>query len=165
MSSILSTLGLRAAGGSPAPSHAAAFLVGNWVFAHMATNSRWEKMRLGIDNNVAPREDLATIGEAAVKEGKISRSTLNRLKRKDATSTNLIDGFPFLVASILFATVAGVPNETINTIGVWYSVSRIAYAVSYIYGETQAMGSIRSLAWLSANISCITGLVLASKRL
>ncbi|KAJ5909210.1 hypothetical protein N7495_001892 [Penicillium taxi] len=63
---------------------------------------RGTKIWLGIDNNVAPREDLATIGEAAVKAGKISRRTLNKVKREEAANANAIEGYPFFAAASKF---------------------------------------------------------------
>lgn len=66
---------------------------------------------------------------------------------------------------VLLSVYAGVPNETINKIGVCYTVSRVAFSILYSYIETGPASYLRSLAWWSGNISCITGLVLASKRL
>lgn len=66
---------------------------------------------------------------------------------------------------VLLAMYAGVPNETINKIGVWYTASRLAHAVAYIYTESRAWSFLRSIAWWSANASCITAAVLAGKKL
>lgn len=98
-SSILSTLGLRAAAGVQTPNHAATFLLANWFLAYGLMSTRGDKMRYGIDNNVAPREDLAKYGEIAVKEGKIDRRTLNRIKRQEAATANAIEGYSFFVAA------------------------------------------------------------------
>ncbi|KAJ6130975.1 hypothetical protein N7523_001435 [Penicillium sp. IBT 18751x] len=179
MSSILSTIGLRAAPGEQTPNYAAGFLVANWVFAYALMSTRGTKMRLGLDNNVAPREDLSKYGEAAVQAGKISQRTLNKLKRQEAAHANAVEGYPLFVAaiisigsgrvlisnSVLLSVVAGVPHKTINAIGVWYSLSRIAYSLCYSYIETRNLSYLRSVTWWSGNISCITGLVLAGKRL
>ncbi|KAJ5260528.1 Glycoside hydrolase family 28 [Penicillium angulare] len=118
MSSIVNTLGLRSVPGVPTPNHAATLLLVNWFFAYGVMSTRVTKTRLRIDNNVAPREDLATLGEAAVKSGKIDRKALNKLKRQEAAHANAVEGYSFFVAAILTALFAGVPNETINTIGV-----------------------------------------------
>lgn len=59
----------------------------------------FKKISLGIDNNVAPREDLAVVGEPAVKSGKLSRSVLNRLKREEAAHANAIGAFPRVCSS------------------------------------------------------------------
>lgn len=56
-------------------------------------------MWLGLDHNSAPREDLAKYGEAAVQSGKISRGTLNRLKRQEAAHANAVEGFPLFIAA------------------------------------------------------------------
>ena len=55
-------------------------------------------MAYGIDNNFAPREDLAKHGEAAVKSGKITRQTLEGLKRREAAHMNSVENFPLFVA-------------------------------------------------------------------
>lgn len=70
-----------------------------------------------------------------------------------------------LIYLVLSAWFAGVPNETINTIGVWYTASRVAFGLSYWLIETNPMSYLRSVFWWSGNVSCITALVLASKRL
>jgi uncharacterized MAPEG superfamily protein len=62
-------------------------------------STRGTKMRLGLDHNVAPREDLGKYGEAAVQAGKISRSALNKLKRQEAAHANAVEGFPLFVAA------------------------------------------------------------------
>ncbi|KAJ5086263.1 hypothetical protein NUU61_007570 [Penicillium alfredii] len=165
MSAILTTLGLRAAPGQQPPNHASAFLVANWLFAYVLMSTRGSKFRYGIDNNVAPREDLSKYGEAAVQAGKLSRSTLNKLKRQEAAHANAVEGYPLFVAAIILSVLAGVPNETINTIGVWYTASRIAFSLAYSYIESKPLSFLRSVVWWSGNISCITGLVLAGKKL
>ncbi|KAJ5901387.1 hypothetical protein N7504_007381 [Penicillium tannophilum] len=146
MSSILTTVGLRATPGEQVPNHAATLLLANWALAYGLMSTRLTKIYYGIDNNIAPREDLATFGEAAVKAGKLDRRTLNNLK-------------------LFTAAYAGVPSETINTIGVWYTLSRIAYSLCYTYIEKKSLSYLRSVTWWSGNISCITGLALAAKKL
>jgi uncharacterized MAPEG superfamily protein len=65
-------------------------------------STRGSKMRLGLDHNVLPREDLSKYGEAAVKAGKISQKTLNKLKRKEAAHANAVEGYPLFVAASEF---------------------------------------------------------------
>lgn len=67
--------------------------------------------------------------------------------------------------TVILAVVAGVPNEQINTIGVWYTASRVAFSLLYSYIETPALSYLRSTAWWSGNISCIIALVQAGKKL
>ncbi|KAJ5660727.1 uncharacterized protein N7484_000099 [Penicillium longicatenatum] len=165
MSAILTTLGLRAAPGGQVPNHAATLLLANWALAYGLMSTRLTKLYYGIDNNAAPREDLATFGEAAVKAGKLDRRTLNKLKRREAAHANAVEGYSLFVAAILTAAYAGVPTESINTIGVWYTLSRVAYGLAYTYIESKSLSYLRSVAWWSGNISCITGLVLAAKKL
>ncbi|KAJ5129158.1 uncharacterized protein N7515_005197 [Penicillium bovifimosum] len=164
-SALLSILGLRAAPGQVPANHAAGFLVVNWAFAFGIMSTRATKIRLGLDHNVSPREDLSKYGEAAVQSGKISRRTLDRLKRQEAAHANAQEGYSLFVAAILVSLYAGLPNETINTVGAWYSVSRVAYSLLYTYIEFHHLSYLRSVAWWSGNISCIYALVQASKKL
>lgn len=165
MSTTLTTLGLRAASGQQPPNHAAGYLVANFVLAYALLSTRGGKIRHGLDHNVSPREDLSKYGEAAVQAGKLSRTTLNRLKRQEAAHANAVEGFPFFVAGILLAVQAGVPSETINIIGAWYTLSRVAYGLAYVFIESETLSFIRSLLWWSGNSACITALVFAGKRL
>lgn len=71
----------------------------NWAFAYALMSTRGSKIRLGLDHNVAPREDLSKYGEAAVKAGKISQRTLNKLKRQEAAHANAVEGYPLFVAA------------------------------------------------------------------
>ncbi|CAG8333123.1 unnamed protein product [Penicillium salamii] len=162
---LLTTIGLRAAPGQTAANHASGFLIANWVWAFCLMSNRGAKVRLGIDNNVCPWEDLTTFGEAAVQAGKISRSTLNKPKRREAAHANAQEGYPLFVAAILISLFAGVPNETINTIGLWYTISSVAYSVLYTKITSKPASFLRSVAWRSGNISCIYGLIQANKKL
>ncbi|KAI2790376.1 hypothetical protein POX_d05887 [Penicillium oxalicum] len=165
MSSFLTTLGLRAASDGHVPNRAAGLLLTNWLLAYCWMSTRFTKIALGIDNNIAPREDLATIGEAAVESGKISRKTLNRLKREEAAHANAIENYTVFVAATLIAVIAKVPNKDVNKYGLWYTASRIAFSLCYSYGETRRMSNFRSLFWWSGNISCICAFVAAAKNL
>ncbi|KAJ5186727.1 hypothetical protein N7449_011491 [Penicillium cf. viridicatum] len=165
MSALLTTLGLRAAPGQVPANHASALLVVNWFFAYLLTSPRGAKIRLGLDHNANPREDLTTYGEAAVQSGKITRRALDQLKRQTSAHANVQEGFTLFVAAILVSLYAGLPNETLNAVGVWYSVSRVAYHLFYVKIETHSLSFLRSAAWWSSNISCLYALVQASKKL
>lgn len=65
----------------------------------------------------------------------------------------------------MLSVFAGVPHETINTIGVWYTVSRVAFSLCYSYIDSSNLSYLRSLAWWSGNVSCIVALVQAGKKL
>lgn len=147
-------------------------------------------MWLGLDHNSAPREDLAKYGEAAVQSGKISRGTLNRLKRQEAAHANAVEGFPLFIAAststllltvvvfiffapsvhqsdqtVLLGIFTGLPAETINGVGAWYSVSRVLFTISYALTESEGMSLLRSAFWISGNVGCIAGLLEAAKSL
>ena len=70
-----------------------------------------------------------------------------------------------LTQSVLLAAHAGVPSETINGIGLWYTLSRVAFGLAYVFIESEPLSFLRSVFWWSGNASCITALVLASKKL
>ncbi|KAE8415395.1 hypothetical protein BDV36DRAFT_285413 [Aspergillus pseudocaelatus] len=162
---VLTTLGLRAAPGEQASNHAVAYLLVNWLISFGVFSTRREKLKLGIDHNQAPREDLATFGEAAVQSGKITRQTLNRLKRQEAIMANSAEHYPLFVAAILVALHAGVSNDIINRIGLWYTVSRLAFGLCYKHIESLKLSFVRSFFWWSGNICCFTGFWFASKKL
>ncbi|RAK74942.1 uncharacterized protein BO72DRAFT_450224 [Aspergillus fijiensis CBS 313.89] len=163
--SLLTTLGLRATPSSPTPNHAAGYIIGNWFLAHGILNPRAAIRRLGQDHNNAPRENLLKYGEAAVQAGKITRGQLNRLKRREAAYENVIEGFPLFIAGVLLALHAGVPTEIINWIGLWFSVMRVAYATAAVAIESEPLNFVPSLLWWLGNVSCLTALMLAGKRL
>ncbi|KAJ6190062.1 hypothetical protein N7519_000083 [Penicillium mononematosum] len=165
MSALFTTLGLRASDQPPA-NHASALLMVNWFFAYILSSPRGAKIRLGLDHNANPREDLTTYGEAAVQSGKITRRTLDKLKRQTSAHANAQEGYTlFVAATVLVSLYAGLPNETINTVGVWYSISRVAYHLLYCNVESHSLSFLRSAAWWSGNISCLYALVQASKKL
>jgi hypothetical protein len=98
-SAILTTLGLRAAAGQQPANYASGFLVANWFLAFCFMSIRGEKIYYGLDHNVSPREDLSKYGERAVQEGKLSRRTLEKLKRKEAAHANAQEGYTLFVAA------------------------------------------------------------------
>ncbi|KAB8227800.1 MAPEG family protein [Aspergillus alliaceus] len=165
MSTIWTVLGLHAAPGEQASNHAVAYLLASWFISFGVFSARGEKIKLRLDHNQAPREDLAKYGEAAVQSGKISRQTLNRLKRQEAIMANSAEHYPLFVAAILVALHAGVPNEIINRIGLWYAVSRLAFGFCYKYIESFKLSFLRSACWWSSNICCFTAFWFASKKL
>ncbi|KAB8205658.1 hypothetical protein BDV34DRAFT_212995 [Aspergillus parasiticus] len=162
---VLTTLGLQAPPGEQASNHAVAYLLANWLISFGVFSTRREKLMLGIDHNQAPREDLAKFGEAAVQSGKITRQTLNRLKRQEAIMANSAEHYPLFVAAILVALHAGVSNDIINRIGLWYAVSRLAFGFCYKYIESLKLSFVRSFFWWSGNICCFTAFWFASKKL
>lgn len=139
----------------PPPNYVAGFLVTNFLFAHMASNTRWPKKYYGLDHNDCPRQDLDKYGDAMVKEGKLSRKALDALKRQEAAHSNNIDNFPFFVGTMLFALYSGVPNVVINQVGALYTVIRIAYTVAYTVTGTEEGSWVRSGLWLAGNGLCI----------
>ncbi|KAL9075461.1 MAG: hypothetical protein Q9161_001533 [Pseudevernia consocians] len=163
--SILTIIGLQAAGAQQPPNYAPAFTIANWFFAYCTLSTRFSKISLGIDHNTSPREDLSKYGDAAVRAGKLSQRRLEQIRRMQSAHENSVEGFTLFVAAVVFATYGGVPNATVNGICVWYTLSRLAYGAAYIWIESRRLSMVRSAIWWSCNASCITGLVLAGRAL
>ena len=70
-----------------------------------------------------------------------------------------------LICLVLVALHAGVSNDIINRIGLWYAVSRLAFGLCYKHIESLKLSFVRSFFWWSGNICCFTGFWFASKKL
>lgn len=103
MTSFLQNLGLHSTAISPLsiPNYAPHFLIGNFLFSYMASNSRWAKMYYGLDHNACPRQDLDKYAEVMVKEGKMERGTLEMLRRQEAAHANNVENFPLFASSLV----------------------------------------------------------------
>lgn len=167
MSSLLTAIGLRAPTplDSPIPNYGPAFLAFHFLWAYGILSSRTLKQWYGIDHQVSPREDLAKYGEAAVRDGKITRKQLDMLKRIESAHANSVENYSFLVGSLLFASYAGVPSQIINAAGLSYTIARIIYGFVYIFVDSPTWSQTRGLVWWWGNVSCFTLLYQAGKRL
>lgn len=154
MSSLAAILGLKSNTLTTVPNYAPYHAIFNFLFAYAFLSSRALKNRYGLDHNVNPREDVSRFGERAVQEGKITRAQLNLLKRNEAAHANAVEHFPMFIGSALFATVAKVPNETINRACLAYSIARLVYAVAYLAFDKVQLSYLRSLAWWASNFTC-----------
>ncbi|KIV78884.1 hypothetical protein PV11_06489 [Exophiala sideris] len=155
MSSLAAVLGLNSNTLTPTPNYAPYHAIFNFLSAYVFFSSRFLKNSYGIDHNVNPREDVARFGERAVQEGKITQKQLNLLKRNEALHANAVDHFPMFIGSALFATVAKVPNETVNRACLVYTIARLVYAAAYLTIDKVALSYIRSLAWWAGNFTCM----------
>ncbi|KAJ9354842.1 hypothetical protein DTO027B9_4558 [Paecilomyces variotii] len=167
MSSSSTGLGLRAAGilDSNTPNYGPAFLGFHFLFAYGVLSSRTLKQWYGIDHNESPREDLVKYGEDAVRTGKITRRQLDMLKRNEAAHANSVENFTLLVASVLYASHAGVPAYTINAACLSYTVARMIYGTVYILIDHPTWSQVRGITWWWGNLSCLFLLWKAGKRL
>jgi len=148
-----SQLGLLSSTGSLAAP--AGFLAWNWAFAYLALSSRTPKQYFGIDHNGNPRQDLAQHGEAAVREGKMTRAQLDMIQRMEAATANSIDGYTFFAASVLFALVAKVPRPALLKACTTYTVARLVYGVVYTFVAGGPWSQLRGVAWWTGNCSCM----------
>lgn len=165
MATLAGALGLNSTSNPLIGNYAAHHAIFNFVLAYLALSPRTLKQKYRLDHNVSPRDDIARFGEKAVQDGKITREQLNMIKRNDAAHANSMEHYPFFVASILFATVAKVPNSSINRACTIYSVSRVLYGLAYIYVTKVKWSYLRSTAWWSSNICCLYLLWQSAKRL
>jgi uncharacterized MAPEG superfamily protein len=161
MSSLLSTLGLRA----PTANYGPAILGFNFFFAYGLLSSRTLKQFYGLDHNESPREDLAKYGDIAVRDGKITAAQLRMLRRNEAAHANAVENFTLLVASVLFASHAGVEAATINRAALSYTAARFCHAAVYILIEHRQWSQLRGLSWWWGNLSCFFMLWKAGKML
>ncbi|KAJ5403538.1 hypothetical protein N7509_003409 [Penicillium cosmopolitanum] len=167
MASILTAVGLRATDtlNTSIPNYGPAFVGFHFIYAYGILSSRTLKQWYGVDHQASPREDLAKYGEAAVRDGKLTRKQLDMLKRNDAAHANSVENFTLLVASILFASHAGVPARTINVAGLSYTLARLCYGAVYILIDHPTWSQLRGLVWWWGNASCLYLLWRAGKSL
>jgi uncharacterized MAPEG superfamily protein len=162
--SILTTLGLRPST-QPISSLAPSLLIFQWLHAYIVLSSRTLKQIHGFDNNISPRDDVTKYGQEMIKKGKITQRDLDRVRRMEAAQANSIESFGLLGVSSLLAMHAGVNTGTVNGLMAVYVLARVGYSLAYVLVETRSLSYIRSLMFWIGNISCVTMMVLAGKRL
>ncbi|KAH8695649.1 hypothetical protein BGW36DRAFT_383051 [Talaromyces proteolyticus] len=166
MSKLLSILGLRAAGSFQSldltttttmiPNYGPAYLMFNFIFAYGILSSRTLKRYYKIDHNVSPREDLTKYGEAAVRDGKLTRRQLEMLKRNEAAHANAVENYTFLVAAIVLATGTGVDHVLINLMSLVYTLARVAYGIFYLLIDDPVWSHLRGISWWVGNMTCFS---------
>lgn len=147
-----------------APNHASTFLIANFITAYVL-GPRLGKIYFKFDHNLSPREDCSKYGEKMVTEGKLSRRSLDLVRRWEGAHANAMEGFPLFVAGVLLALHAGVEMGRLNGLMAGYTVLRVGYLVSYLAIEKEKLSVVRTAFWWSGNICCLTMLVLAGKQL
>lgn len=152
--SLFATLDLFGSGGS-VPNYSPFFLGFQFVYAYGILSSRTLKQWYGLDHNVSPREDLAKYGEAAIREGKLTRRQYDMLKRNEAAHANSVEGFSLFVAGLGLASIAGVSTRVINAAGLSYTVARLAYGAIYILVDHPKWSQLRGVVWWWGNLSCL----------
>ncbi|KAH7398023.1 hypothetical protein BKA64DRAFT_56058 [Cadophora sp. MPI-SDFR-AT-0126] len=147
------------------PSYACRFLIFNFIFAYGLLSTRFVKRYYGFDHNACPRQDVERYGEKMVRDGKMSRAALERVRRMENAHANSVEGFAVFVGGVLLALHAGVPTEKLNGLMVVYSVARIGYGLAYILIENEHLALIRTVFWYAANITCVIMMAMAGKRM
>lgn len=108
----------------------------------------------GIDNNEAPRDDIAKYGDSAVKSGKITLRQLNLIKRAGAAHSNRVENYAVFAAATVLAVATGVPRSIVNSQCLLYSVSSVAYGACYVLIETTPLSLLRTLSWYGGCWAC-----------
>jgi uncharacterized MAPEG superfamily protein len=156
MTSLFTALGLRPSSLlTPAPTYTGYYIIFNFVFAYAGLSARALKFHYRLDHNVAPRQDIATYGEAALKAGKINQQQLNMLKRNQAAHENAVENFPLFVGALLYAHHCGLPTTTINASALVYSFVRLVYGAVYVWGKSPTVSWMRTVCWWTGNITCL----------
>ncbi|TGO50620.1 hypothetical protein BOTNAR_0386g00060 [Botryotinia narcissicola] len=100
-----------------------------------------------------------------MKEGKLTKRQLDRIKRVQSASSNSIEHFAFFLGCIILAQQARHPVQTINKFGLSYNLARIGYGFAYTFMETRNTSVLRTAFWWWSNVSCIDILLKAGKAL
>ncbi|KAM0338648.1 hypothetical protein ACHAPQ_002179 [Fusarium lateritium] len=73
------------------------------------------------------------------------------LLRAKAATENGFETLGLYAAGLVAANFAGVPTPTINTLGLGYVASRVAYNVAYLWLQSDpALSRVRSLVWVTS---------------
>ncbi|RMD42705.1 hypothetical protein DV735_g2399, partial [Chaetothyriales sp. CBS 134920] len=175
MASLRATLGLGTAAGTVAarglssasnvPNHAPVFLFINFILAYAILPSTLLKCWYGIHHNESPRYDLVKYGRAAVKSGRMTHKQLEMIQRAESAHADLVENYAFFVATMAFATFAGVDNAEVNQTGLVYTVAQILYGLAYILIDDRLWSEIRGYPWWVGNNYCLYLLLKAGQKL
>jgi uncharacterized MAPEG superfamily protein len=155
MSSLSTSIGLRAINGIQPPSYAGGYLIFHFIWAYGITSTRTLKQILGIDHNVSPREDLSKFGPEAVRSGKITQKQLDMLKRNEGAHANSYEHYPVFASAMIWAHVAGLDTVDINASALIYTVARLCYVAIYVLVDKPLLSQLRGLCWWTGNVVCI----------
>ncbi|KAF7897770.1 uncharacterized protein EAF01_008736 [Botrytis porri] len=150
---------------SPTINHTIPYILTNWTFSYLVLASRHWKQYYGFDHNESPRYDIQEYGERMVREGKLTKRQLDRVKRVQSASSNSVEHFGFFMGCIILAQQANLPIHTINTFGLSYNLARIGYGFAYTFMERRNTSILRTVFWWWGNVSCIGILLKVGKAL
>ncbi|CAO1622315.1 unnamed protein product [Sympodiomycopsis kandeliae] len=106
--------------------------------------------------NTSPREYLASINR------KQTKSALDqKYIRAEAAQQNGFENIALFAAALIAGHVAKLPASKLNSLAVYYVISRVAYNVLYIFVTSEKLASLRSVAFLSG-IGIIFNLFISS---
>ncbi|KAF2217770.1 hypothetical protein CERZMDRAFT_92418 [Cercospora zeae-maydis SCOH1-5] len=150
---------------SQQPSLTSNYIIFHFLFAYAGISTRPWKRHYNLDHQVSPREDLTKYGAEAVTSGKLTQKQLNQIIRVQSAHENSVEHFPVLVGALIFAHVAGLPTETINRTGAYYTLARLVYVASYVVVTDAKLALLRGVAWWVSNIICLRLVWLGGKAL
>ncbi|KAM3419749.1 hypothetical protein BST61_g3082 [Cercospora zeina] len=139
----------------PSSSLTANYIIFHFIFAYAGISTRPWKHHHNLDHQVSPREDLTKYGPKAVTSGKLTQKQLDRIIRVQSAHENSVEHFPLFVGALIFAHVAGLPMETINRTGAYYTLARLVYVASYVWITDARLALLRGVAWWASNIVCL----------
>ena len=87
------------------------------------------------------------------------------IKRLGFAHNNAIESYPFFTSAVLLALHAKVETGMLNGLMALYTVARLGYAVVYVTLESDTISQIRGVIWWVGNISCLSMMYLAGKKL
>ena len=95
-------------------------------------------------------------------KGKITQDQLVKIQKLQAAHENAVEGLPFFLFSMLYASFAGGDNALIKRLCLIYTAGRIAYPIAYVYNRTLLHSVSRTIAYVVSAGACIYALYRAS---
>ncbi|KAH8804203.1 hypothetical protein DL96DRAFT_1631460 [Flagelloscypha sp. PMI_526] len=119
------------------------------------------KKAVGKYNNLAPRNQMAFL-EEKVKEGKLQKDVVERIKRMDACHSNALETIHIFNLAVLAGNFAGLDPQFMNAAAGYYLLSRIVYIAIYINQSNRVAAASRTLVWTSGIVTSMVILVRAA---
>lgn len=88
--------------------------------------------------------------EHLAKDASIPKSQVNRILRAKAAANNGLETIGLYAAGVVAANAAKVPVQTLNTLSLFYLVSRLVYNIVYVFlQDNRKFAPVRSLVWMA----------------
>ena len=122
------------------------------AFALVMTSHAYSMWLAGTNYDLAhPR----ATEENAIKDPKMTKSLLERIKRSRAATANGFETLGLFAAGVVAANAAGVSVADVNKLSVSYLATRVAYNISYTFlGEMSSLAVLRTATW-TGGLGCV----------